>query len=125
MKTLEKWTPDFCCTKQNVSKFHEQNRVLYSEETPLYINAICLSCNTHWSRHYGHEVEKFTSKQWDAHINFLYENPLILEHLHSVKSGQFRSDVERFIGMSNDDLNYWNMYFAEGFGGVESVRGGV
>lgn len=124
MKNLKKWTPDVCCTKQNVSRFHEQNRVLYNEENPLYVNAICLSCNTHWSRYYG-EVEKFTSKQWDAHINFLYENPLISEHLHSVKCGQLKREVERLMGMSSDDLNYWNIYFAEGFGKAESAGGGV
>ena len=105
-----------------MSGFHEQNRVLYSEENPLYVNAICLSCNTHWSGYYV-EVEKFTSKQWDAHINFLYENPLISEHLHSVKCGQLKREVERLMGMSSDDLNYWNIYFAEGFGKVESAGG--
>ncbi|WP_191112817.1 hypothetical protein [Acinetobacter lwoffii] len=118
MSNLNKWTSDECCTKQDVARFHEQTRILYEAENPLYVNAICLNCNTHWHRLYGQEVEKFTSKEWDAHINFLCENIAILDHLHSIKCPNFKSETQRFIGMNQDELNYWNIYFSEGFGGA-------
>lgn len=118
MINSNKRMPDQCCTKPNVSRFHEQDRILYEAENHLYVNAICLNCNTHWHRLYGQEVEKFTSKEWDAHINFLYENAAINEHLHSVKCSNFKTETQRYMSMNQDDLDYWNIYFSEGFGGA-------
>ena len=118
MNNSNKWAPKQCCAKPDIKRFHENDRILYEAENPLYINAICLNCNTHWHRLYGQEIEEFTSEEWDAHVNFLYENAAILEHLQSVKYPNFKSETQRFMGMNQDDLDYWNIYFSEGFGGA-------